>query len=263
MNTIPSGQNKDKESVTVRERFGRFRKRCERYRGYPTPILALLSVALYFAVRTFTGDVQPAQLRFSESASDQIEHHKNWGVRAGNEILSGQSYDTVLRLRESGALLMAVSLTAFDEFRTNSKFPSSTDAILINLQKRSQLPPGIEIRNGVLRSLLSEITIDYRSDPLSFEILSLPAGGASSPAILFRVPTPSGEPNSITYFHLTASSGSTIRRPVPFSPIEQLVASGWSIAKWRGEALPLDDSALKDLREQEAWLKSLNQERSK
>lgn len=258
MNAIRSKQNKDREKGAVRGRFRRFLDRWERYRGYPTLIMTLLCLALYFAVRTFKGDDQPVQLRFTESASEQTEDHETLSGPPSKEILSGQAYDTALRLREAGALLMAISLTAFEEFRIHSKFPTTTDAILTNLQKHSLLPPGIEMKDRTLRSSLSEITFNYRADPFFIEILSMPAVGTHGPAFLFRVPIPAGEKNAITYFHRTAGDGTTILRPAPFSSVEQLVASGWSIAHWRGEALPLDDSALRDLREQDAWLKSLN-----
>jgi len=259
MSTIRSKQNKDREKGAVRGRFRRFLDRWERYRGYPTLITTLLCLALYFAVRTFKGDDQPVQLRFTESASEQTKDHETLGVPPSKEILSGQAYETALRLRESGALLMAVSLSAFEDFRIHSRFPSTTDAILTNLQKHSLLPPGLDIKDRTLRSSMSEISVNYRDDPFSFEILSLPAVGTHGPAFLFRVPIPAGEKNAITYFRLSA--GTVVRIPSKFSSVEQLVASGWSIAHWRGEALPLDDSALRDLREHELWLKSLNPNR--
>jgi hypothetical protein len=256
MNTIRSEQKSDMKRGTVRQQFHRFLERWEKYRGYPTLIMALLSVTVYFAVRTFRDVDKPAQLRFTEISTERTEDSGAIGVPRSNEILSGRAYDSALRLREGGALLMAVSLTAFDEYRMRGTFPGTANGILMGLQQRSLLPPGIEINQGVLRSSLSEITLNYRADPFSFEILSFPIAGLPGQALLFRFPIPAGEANSISYFQ--SSVGSPVNSPVPFSSADQLVASGWNIARWRGDALPLDDSVLRDLREQDAWLKSVN-----
>lgn len=68
---------------------------------------------------------------------------------------------------------------------------------------------------------------------------------------------PAGEANSITYFRSRAPTNFTV--PAPFSSAERLVAAGWDIGHWRGETLPLDDSTLRDLLEQEGRLRPLDQ----
>ncbi len=164
----------------------------------------------------------------------------------------GEAHDTVHRLRECGALLMAMSLSAFEDFRTQGKFPAGFAEMLTGIQKRSLLPPGIEIRDGAFRSSLSELKISYRSDPFSFEIFSLPSNEVEGPALLFRFPLPPGRPNSVMYFE---SSKQQVL-PAPFSTTEQLAATGWTIRNWSGGALPLDEASVRELQENDAWLRS-------
>ncbi|HEV8591399.1 MAG TPA: hypothetical protein VGQ55_04785, partial [Pyrinomonadaceae bacterium] len=83
--------------------------------------------------------------------------------------------------------------------------------------------------------------------------IALPSGGVQGPAMMFRFPLPPSGSNSIMYFE---SSGQQ-PLPAPFSTTEQLAATGWTIRHWRGEALPLDEAAVRDLREQDAWLKTV------
>lgn len=245
-------ESKKKKAATptpnLRGRFDRFLRRWQSFRGYP-PLLAILLVFfVYLAVKSFGVDDNPAQLKFVESSSDHASDPTLPDAQHLKPVFSGEAYDTAQRLRECGALLMAVFLTAFDEFQTRGRFPPNVHQILQDLQKRSLLPPGIEMKDGVLRSSLGELKLNYRAEPFSFEIVSFPTNGVQGPAILFRFPLPPSEANSITYFQY--SSGKTPLIPDPFVAPEQLAAIGWNIRHWRGESLPLDNSALRDLKEQ-------------
>ncbi len=236
----------------MRDRIDRFFTRWEKFRGYPSLCLALLSFLIYVAARSFSSHGDPAQLRFVESPTEPIVDSAVGAEQTVKPVFAGEPHDTAQRLRECGSLLIAVSLSAFEEFRVHGKFPASLEEILIGIQKRSLLPPGIEVRNGALHSSLSELKLSYRSDPFSFEIFSLPSKEVQGPAMMFRFPLPPSGSNSIMYFE---SSGQQ-PLPAPFSTTEQLAATGWTIRHWRGEALPLDEAAVRDLREQDAWLKT-------
>lgn len=248
-----------KEAVVLRESvLDRFLSRWERYRGYSTLILTLISVALYLAARSYYGgNDKTAQLKFVENPSVQSIDPGTSAVEPLKQVLSGEPYETALRLREAGALLMAVSLSSFEEFRTDGKLPTTTSEILAGVQRRSLLPPGVQIKEGTFRSALSDLKLNYRPDPFSLEIISFSTTKPQGTAILFRFPFPPGEANSIMYFQ-SSSRASPITLG-QFSTPEQLVAAGWSIRYWRGEALPLDDSTVRDLHDHDAWLKSLDQ----
>ncbi|KXJ97983.1 MAG: hypothetical protein UZ17_ACD001002873 [Acidobacteria bacterium OLB17] len=183
-----------------------------RYRDYRALITLLLVVALYFTARIFYGGQdKTAQLKFVESPSDQTAASSTPEVETLKPVLSGGAYETAMRLRESGALLMAVSLSSFEEFRVNGRFPATVAEILAGLQERSLLPPGTEIKDGVLRSTLSELKLNYRAEPFGFEILSLPISKPGGPAILFRFPLPPAEANSVMYFQHPAGRSRSCR----------------------------------------------------
>ena len=114
------------------------------------------------------------------------------------------------------------------------------------------MPPGIEIVDGTFHSPLSELKINYLHDPFSFEIVSSPSEGVQGPAMLFRFPLPPSGANSVMYFESSKQQA----LPAPFSTPEQLAASGWAIRNWSGEALPLDEASIRELQENDTWLKS-------
>ena len=249
---------RNKESALRQRRADSFFLWWGRYRDFRALITLLLVVALYFTARTFYGGQdRTAQLKFVETPSEQTAASITSGVELLKPMLSGGAYETAMRLRESGALLMAVSLSSFEEFHVNGRFPATVAEVLAGLQKRSLLPPGIGIKDGALRSTLSELKLNYRAEPFGFEILSLPITSPGGPAILFRFPLPPGEANSVMYFE----AQNPVQVPVPFSTTEQITAAGWKIRQWRGEAMPLTETVIRDLREQDEWLKSQNQGR--
>ncbi|HMQ05163.1 MAG TPA: hypothetical protein PKD26_14680 [Pyrinomonadaceae bacterium] len=253
-----SDSTRDKNATLRQHRIDRFFLRWRRYRVHRTLITPLLVVALYFTARTFYGgNDKSVQLKFVENSSEQTVVSGTSEVEPSKPVLSGEAYETAVRLRESGALLMAVSLSSFEEFRMNARFPATVNEILTGLQKRSLLPPGIEIKDGALRSTLSELKLNYRAEPFSFEILSLPISNHGGSAILFRFPLPPAEANSVMYFE----AQNPVQLPAPFSTNEQITAAGWKIRHWRGGAMPLNETVIRDLREQNEWLNSQNQGR--
>jgi hypothetical protein len=243
----------DTKKDTMGDRIDRFFTRWGKFRGHPSLCLALLSFLIYVAARTFSGHGDPAQLRFVESPTEPIVDSAVGAEQTMKPVFTGEAHDTAQRLRECGSLLIAVSLSAFEEFRVRGRFPANIDAILTGIQKRSLLPPGIEIRNGAFHSSLSQLKLSYRSDPFSFEIIALPSEGVQGPAMMFRFPLPPSGTNSIMYFESSRQQP----LPAPFSTTEQLAAIGWTIRHWRGEALRLDEAAVRDLREQDAWLRTV------
>jgi hypothetical protein len=233
--------------------FVRFRGFFERYGAIP---LVLLLVGVYAGVRmTASSDSQHAQLRFVENGKAKTFDGEGESEISFQEPLAGPAYETALRLREVGALGLAVSLSVFAKHAATQNIPADHQDIVREMTARKLMPPGIEIENGFLRSHLSELRFSYRSEPLSFEILSVSKDRAKGSALLLRFPLPTSGTNSVMYFESLAPT----QLPSPFSTNEHLTAAGWKIGHWRGNALPLDDSIVRDLREHEAWLKSLNQ----
>lgn len=224
------------------------------YRHLCTLLLVFL---VYLWAKAYADHREAAQLKFVETVSQQTNAPASFETEAVKDVFSGDAYATAARLREAGALLMAVSLSSFEEVRAGGKFPATGGEVLSGLQTRSLLPPGIEIKDGALRSAMSELKLNYRAEPFSFEILSMPARGAGGPALLFRFPLPPAEANSVMYFE----APDIVPLRTPFSATEQITASGWKIRHWRGEALPLNERSIRELREHDEWLKTQTQVR--
>lgn len=250
----------DEGKTSIRDRIERFIALWRNFRGSVTLCMVLLAFFLYLGARTFSGHHDPAQLRFVESSVDPVLESAANADRNSTRIFAGEAHDTAQRLRECGSLLIAVSLTAFEEFRIHGKFPASLEDLLIGMRKRSLVPPGIEIRDGRLYSSLSDLKLSYLSDPFSFEIVALPSEGVQGPSMIFRFPLPPSRANSIVYFESPGTNKQRQPIPAPFRTTEGLAAVGWTIRHWKGEALPLNEGAVRDLREQAMGLKTLTKE---
>ncbi|MGH9945822.1 MAG: hypothetical protein ACRD6X_01315 [Pyrinomonadaceae bacterium] len=219
--------------------------------------MAALIIGVYVVSRFVISARDPAQLRFVESISEQTAPDEINSAVPVVTFFSGNEFETAQRLREAGALGMAVSLSAFATYSATGDLPPTADILIHDLVNRKLLPPGIEIRGSSVQSELSLFRLTYRRSPFSFEIVSLPTDASKGPAMLFRFPLPQAEANSVMYFE--SSTATVERMPEPFTTTEQLAALGWSIRHWRGEALPLDASGLRELQEHDVWLKSINQ----
>jgi len=242
------------KEITIRDRIGRLFWRCVKFQGrysFSMGIVSLL-VLLYAVAFNYRRNHDPAQVRFVENAAEVAAETATDAGKALKPVFSGEAHDTAQRLRECGALLMAISLSAFEDFRTHGSFPANNHALLTGIKTRSLLPPGVEVVNGELYSSFSELKLNYRPEPFSFEILAMPSNGSQGPPMMFRFPLPLTGANSVTYFESTHP----YIRPTPFSTAEQLTAAGWTIRHWRGETLPLDEAAVRDLQEHDEWLES-------
>lgn len=250
----------DEGKTSIRDRIDRFLAVWRNFRGFVTLCMALLAFFLYLAARTFSDHNDPAQLRFVENPVERPYDSTSNGDGISTTVFKGEAHDTAQRLRECGSLLIAVSLSAFEEFRVHGKFPASLEELLTGIRNRSLLPPGIEIRNGGLHSSLSDLKVSYQPDPFSFEIVALPSEVVQGPAMIFRFPLPPSRANSIVYFESPGTNTQRQPIPAPFRSTEELAAVGWTIRHWKGEALRLNDGAVRDLREQASWLKTLIKE---
>ena len=101
------------------------------------------------------------------------------------------------------------------------------------------MPPGLEMQNGEILSPESVFVVRYQSQPLRFEIVSRPKE-AGSPALLLRFPLTSLDGRTITYFQSKPAAALT-PAPEPFAALDQLVAGGWTMERWRGESLAPND----------------------
>lgn len=218
--------------------------------------LALLIIAVFAGIRLFSNHRNPAQVAFVEQPGTIAPERGAAGNRAFSapEIFRGEVYDTTVRLRETGALGMAISLSVFAEFSEKKIIPANVETVITAVQTRGLMPPKMAFENGKLESASSVFFVRYNRQPLAFEILSSPKRGADgqSPSLMMRFPLTSLDKRTITYFQ--SARANQTQMPEPFAPLERIVAAGWTIEQWRGELLPKSENASRLLEEEKRLL---------
>jgi len=219
--------------------------------------LVLLLLSVIFGLRAFRSGQTQAQIKFVEHSqfdAPETENSEN-RIYTAPKIFKGEVYDTSIRLRETGALGMAISLAVFAYHTEQGSVPPNLEKIWSILAERNLMPPGFEFRNGELLSPSGAILVRYQSAPFRFEILSRPKQDSTSPAILLRFPLTSLDGRTITYFQSALVNAHDI--PAPFAPLEKIVSAGWTMEQWRGELLPKNGNNLQILEEEKRLLQEL------
>lgn len=225
--------------------------------------LVLLLVAVFGGLRLFSGNGVPAQISFVERFPADAEEIavSNDRILPAPEIFKGEVYQSAIRLRETAALGMAISLVVFAEFAEKGNVPPNLERIFLSISERGLMPPGLEIQNGEILSPESVFVVRYQSQPLRFEIVSRPKE-AGSPALLLRFPLRSLDGRTITYFQSKPAAAALTPAPEPFAALEQLVAGGWTMERWRGEIVaPKDKNAIQILADEKRLLSELSNNR--
>lgn len=218
--------------------------------------LVLLLVCVFGGLRLLSARQTQGQVKFIERPNLESDDKTNENrIYTTPEIFKGEVYDTSIRLRETGALGMAISLAVFAKTAEQSNVPPNLETIWSLILERRLMPPGMQFENGELMSPSSVILVRYQSQPLRFEILSRPKKDLNSPAILLRFPLTSLDRRTITYFQSTSVNARDI--PAPFAPLEKVVSAGWTMEQWRGEILPKAETQAQILEEEKRLLMEL------
>lgn len=212
---------------------------------YAGVLVVLCFVGVYGLLRILLPQNNAAQVRFVEAPGNESSEEKPDPEKQLKNPFSGPEHDQALRLRETSALGMAISLSVLSFNTLTSILPQNVAAIIENLTASKLWPPGIELRSGIIASERSIFHIAYRREPFSFEVLAIPRSDRGS-QLLFRFPLPQSEPNSILYFEANRDQ----RIPAALLTTEQLSAGGWKIRHWRGDTLTLNATTIESLREQ-------------
>lgn len=217
--------------------------------------LVLMFLSVFGGLRILRTRNTQAQVKFIERGGfNTTENGENENRNMpSSEIFKGEVYDTSIRLRETGALGMAISLAAFNETSKQGSMPPNLQRIWSFILERNLMPPGLKFQNGELVSEASKFVVRFQSQPLKFEILSRPVQNNGSPAILLRFPLRSLDERTITYFQ--SPSEKRFDTPTPFASLEQIVSSGWTLEQWRGELLPKEANPTNLLEEEKRLLK--------
>jgi hypothetical protein len=223
--------------------------------------LVLLLLSVVFGLRAFRSGQTQAQIKFVEHSQFDTSEAENSENRlyTAPEIFKGEVYDTSIRLRETGALGMAISLAVFAHHAEQGSVPPNLEKIWSFLQERNLMPPGFEFQNGELISPSGTILVRYQSEPLRFEILTRPKQDSASPAILLRFPLTSLDGRTITYFQSASVNARDI--PAPFASLEKIVSAGWTMERWRGELVQNDKNSAQILAEEKRLLNEFSNNR--
>lgn len=216
--------------------------------------LVLMFLSVFGGLRVLRTRNTQAQVKFIERGrfnANENETSENRNMPLP-EIFKGEVYDTSIRLRETGALGMAVSLAVFAETSKQGSVPPNLERIWNFILERNLMPPGLQFQNGELVSATSNFVVRFQSQPFRFEILSRPVQNKTNPAILLRFPLQSLDGRTITYFQ--SPSTKRFDTPAPFAPLEKIVSNGWTLEQWRGELLPKGENPINLLKEEKRLL---------
>lgn len=203
-----------------------------------TIAFTVVLVSIYAGVRLYGESKGPAQVKFVENstAANPVNGEKKLPGKPP-ELFGGEVYGTTVRLRESGAVGMAVSFGVFASASARGAFPTELGEVWAFVEREKLLPPGVELKSGELRSETSRFHVRYRREPFGIEVVGEPlAGNEAEPSVIVRLPLPTADGRTLTYYQSSTSAARTI--PAAFESPNHLVAAGWSSRQWRGELLP-------------------------
>jgi len=232
----------------IRQRLGAIRLSVDLSRHVGI-LVVLCFVGIYGTFRILSPQNEGAQVRFFETHGRESDEDLSTAESQIKNPFSGAEYDNAVRLRETSALGMAVSLSVLSLNTETGRLPLGVAEITRHLERARLLPPGIHYNSGTIVSEQSTFQIAYRREPLSFEVLAIPRSDQGS-QLLFRFPLPQSEPNTVLYFEALRDKAI----PTALSTTEQLSSSGWKIRHWRGDTNSLNSATVDSLREQSAFL---------
>ncbi len=193
----------------------------------------MLSVSAFFRFLEWRRMNAQTQIQFNESDNPPNEEKsKNKSVAHSSNIFGGEVVDTSRRLRETGALGFAVSLSILDEARTRRQIPGSINSLINAVVSRDLMPPGLAVENGEIRSASSVIYIRYQPEPMQLEFVSVPTEARFGPALMMRFPLTSADGKNIAYFQ--SAKVENVNLPAPFAPAHEVIRGGWTLESWRG-----------------------------
>jgi hypothetical protein len=218
-------------------------------------VLAILFVSVFAGLRLFSARELHSQVKFVENDRFAESEKPEFKTEFTTEIFKGEVYDTSIRLKETGALGMAISLAVFANVSEKGSVPPNLERIWTFIISKGLMPPDLKFENGEIISPTSSFLVRFQAEPFRFEILSCPRQGMRSPAILLRFPLNSMDGRTITYFQTASVDRFDV--PEPFAPLEKIVAAGWTIEQWHGELIPKNENPAQLLADERQLLKEM------
>ena len=148
---------------------------------------------------------------------------------------------TAERLRDSTAVAIAAS-TAVIEGALRGRIPRDAKELVAYIAQRQLIPaewPTSE--SGVLQTPRGMIHVRYSPKEQLVEVISVPGDSKDGPAILIRLPDLENPSVGARYFESMQLDG--IVYPAPFTPIAEIIASGWQPRLFKQTQIPDDQRA--------------------
>ena len=160
---------------------------------------------------------------------------------------------TAERLRDVTAVAIVASTTLVD-YAMHGRIPINADAILKDITARGLLPvEWLTDQPGVLQMPHATVQLRYSPKDLSVECLSVPKERTDGPAILIRLPDAENTSIGSRYFESMQVDG--INYPAPFTPVSQIIATGWQPRPFKQGQIPDAERA-----QLEQWAKSVTKQ---
>ncbi len=143
---------------------------------------------------------------------------------------------TAERLRNTSAV--AVAAMSFVVERILAGRPPRDVGEIVSGVAHRQLIPGEWLTNqpGILKLPNGAVHIRYSANPLSVELISVPASRQDGPAMLIRIPDDHNTGVGARYFESLQLDG--IAYPPPFAPLSEVISSGWQPRLFKQTQMP-------------------------
>ena len=119
---------------------------------YSGLLVVVCVVGVYGFVRILMPQSETAQVRFVETRGLEFEKESSPTGPQTEDPFSGLEYDNAVRLRETSALGMAMSLSVLSLNAQNGRLPENVDRIIRHLNAARLLPPGIQSNSATITS---------------------------------------------------------------------------------------------------------------
>jgi hypothetical protein len=162
----------------------------------------------------------------------------------------GEVHQRVERLRESSALVLALSLEGVQASEERRAY-QSVEALVRAVSDNGGIPPGmvVEQGGGVVSSPNGVYYVRYRVDPLGVEVLSVGKGNMPGPPMLIRLPDDELAQNVLTYYVAPTVEGA--QAPRPFASAADVINGGWRPEPFKAANVSPEEAA-----NQRAWISS-------
>lgn len=145
---------------------------------------------------------------------------------------------TAERLRDVTAVAIAATASVI-EGSLRGRIPRDAKELVAYIAQRQLIPAEwLTSEPGVLQTSRGTIHLRYSPRDLMIEVISVPTDRKDGPAILIRLPDLENTRVGARYFESMQLDG--IVYPPPFTPISEIIASGWQPRLFRQTQIPDD-----------------------